>query len=125
MDFQLYSLAAALVFSQLFFAADDAGMAVIGAMATYGVGYVARPVGAWFFGRMGDRIGRKKVLFYTIVLMGLATTLIGVLPTYETAGLPPPPCSSPAAPPGPRRGARRSRAPGDARRVRADEGAAD
>ena len=87
MDFQLYSLAAALVFSQLFFAADDAGMAVIGAMATYGVGYVARPVGAWFFGRMGDRIGRKKVLFYTIVLMGLATTLIGVLPTYETAGL--------------------------------------
>ena len=87
MDFQLYSLAAALVFSQLFFAADDAGMAVIGAMATYGVGYVARPVGAWFFGRMGDRIGRKKVLFYTIVLMGMATTLIGVLPTYETVGM--------------------------------------
>lgn len=87
MDFQLYSLAAALVFSQLFFAADDPGMAVIGAMATYGVGYVARPVGAWFFGRMGDRIGRKKVLFYTIVLMGLATTLIGILPTYETVGI--------------------------------------
>jgi MHS family metabolite:H+ symporter-like MFS transporter len=87
MDFQLYSLAAALVFSQLFFAANDTGMAVIGAMATYGVGYVARPVGAWFFGRMGDRIGRKKVLFYTIVLMGLATTLIGVLPTYETVGM--------------------------------------
>ena len=87
MDFQLYSLAAALVFSQLFFAADNPGMAVIGAMATYGVGYVARPVGAWFFGRMGDRIGRKKVLFYTIVLMGMATTLIGVLPTYETVGM--------------------------------------
>ena len=87
MDFQLYSLAAALVFSQLFFAADDPGMAVIGAMATYGVGYVARPVGAWFFGRMGDRIGRKKVLFYTIVLMGLATPLIGVLPTYESVGI--------------------------------------
>ena len=87
MDFQLYSLAAALVFSQLFFAADDPGMAVIGAMATYGVGYVARPVGAWFFGRMGDRIGRKKVLFYTIVLMGLATTLIGILPTYESVGI--------------------------------------
>ena len=87
MDFQLYSLAAALVFSQLFFAADNPGMAVIGVMATYGVGYVARPVGAWFFGRMGDRIGRKKVLFYTIVLMGMATTLIGVLPTYETVGM--------------------------------------
>ncbi|WP_114853175.1 MFS transporter [Brachybacterium sp. YJGR34] len=87
MDFQLYSLAAALVFSEIFFASEDAGMAVIGAMATYGVGYVARPVGAWYFGRMGDRIGRKKVLFYTIVLMGLATTLIGVLPTYEQVGL--------------------------------------
>lgn len=87
MDFQLYSLAAALVFSQLFFAAEDPGMAVIGAMATYGVGYVARPVGAWYFGRMGDRIGRKKVLFYTIVLMGFATTLIGFLPTYDQVGL--------------------------------------
>ena len=87
MDFQLYSLAAALVFSQLFFASSDPGMAVIGAMATYGVGYVARPVGAWYFGRMGDRIGRKKVLFYTIVLMGSATTLIGVLPTYGQVGL--------------------------------------
>ncbi|HEX7351313.1 MFS transporter [Brachybacterium sp.] len=87
MDFQLYSLAAALVFSQLFFASEDAGMAVIGAMATYGVGYVARPVGAWYFGRMGDRIGRKKVLFYTIVLMGVATTLIGFLPTYGQVGL--------------------------------------
>ncbi|MGO2721885.1 MAG: MFS transporter, partial [Brachybacterium tyrofermentans] len=87
MDFQLYSLAAALVFSQLFFATSDPGMAVIGAMATYGVGYVARPVGAWYFGRMGDRIGRKKVLFYTIVLMGSATTLIGVLPTYGQVGL--------------------------------------
>lgn len=87
MDFQLYSLAAALVFSQLFFASSDPGMAVIGAMATYGVGYVARPVGAWYFGRMGDRIGRRKVLFYTIVLMGSATTLIGVLPTYGQIGL--------------------------------------
>ncbi|GAA1486002.1 MFS transporter [Brachybacterium fresconis] len=87
MDFQLYSLAAALVFSEIFFAAGDPGMAVIGAMATYGVGYVARPVGAWYFGRMGDRIGRRKVLFYTIVLMGMATTLIGVLPTYGQVGL--------------------------------------
>lgn len=87
MDFQLYSLAAALVFSQLFFAGDDPGMAVVLAMATYGVGYIARPIGAFVFARIGDRIGRKKVLFYTILLMGAATTLIGVLPTYEQVGL--------------------------------------
>jgi MHS family metabolite:H+ symporter-like MFS transporter len=56
-------------------------------MATYGVGYVARPVGAFFFARIGDKIGRKQVLFYTILLMGAATTLIGVLPTYEQVGI--------------------------------------
>ena len=87
MDFQLYSLAAALVFSQLFFSGESAGMAVVLSMATYGVGYIARPLGAIFFGRLGDRIGRRKVLFYTIALMGAATTLIGVLPTYAQVGM--------------------------------------
>ncbi|MCV7228091.1 MFS transporter [Mycolicibacterium komossense] len=87
MDFQLYSLAAALVFSQLFFSGESAGMAVVLSMATYGVGYIARPLGAVFFGRLGDRIGRRKVLFYTIALMGAATTLIGVLPTYDQVGM--------------------------------------
>jgi MHS family metabolite:H+ symporter-like MFS transporter len=87
MDFQLYSLAAALVFSQLFFSGENAGMAVVLSMATYGVGYIARPLGAIFFGRLGDRIGRRKVLFYTIALMGAATTLIGVLPTYAQVGM--------------------------------------
>lgn len=87
MDFQLYSLAAALVFSQLFFSGESAGMAVVLSMATYGVGYIARPLGAIFFGRLGDRIGRRKVLFYTIALMGAATTLIGVLPTYQQVGV--------------------------------------
>jgi MHS family metabolite:H+ symporter-like MFS transporter len=87
MDFQLYSLAAALVFKDLFFPSDAPGMGVILAMATYGVGYLSRPLGAFYFGRLGDRIGRKKVLFYTIALMGAATTLIGVLPTYEQVGL--------------------------------------
>ena len=87
MDFQLYSLAAALVFSQLFFSGESPGMAVVLSMATYGVGYIARPLGAIFFGRLGDRIGRRKVLFYTIALMGAATTLIGVLPTYAQVGM--------------------------------------
>ena len=87
MDFQLYSLAAALVFSQLFFSGESAGMAVVLSMATYGVGYIARPLGALFFGRLGDRIGRRNVLFYTIALMGAATTLIGFLPTYGQVGM--------------------------------------
>ncbi len=87
MDFQLYSLAAALVFGQLFFAGESPQLAVISAMATYGVGYIARPIGAWYFGRLGDKIGRTKVLYYTIIIMGLSTTLIGALPTYHTIGL--------------------------------------
>jgi MFS transporter, MHS family, metabolite:H+ symporter len=87
MDFQLYSLAAALVFNQLFFPNVNPAIGLIAAMATYGVGYVARLAGAIFFGRMGDRIGRKRVLYLTIALMGIATTLIGALPTYQQVGL--------------------------------------
>ncbi|MEA5453810.1 MFS transporter [Sinomonas sp. JGH33] len=87
MDFQLYSLAAALVFNKVFFSSNDPAMAVVLAMATYGVGYVARPLGAAFFARIGDRLGRKQVLFYTILLMGAATTLIGVLPTSDQVGI--------------------------------------
>lgn len=87
MDFQLYSLAAALVFSQLFFVGTSPAIAVVSAMGTYAVGYLARPVGAWYFGRLGDRVGRTKVLFITIALMGAATTLIGALPTAEQIGL--------------------------------------
>ncbi|MFJ4223549.1 MFS transporter [Microbacterium sp. NPDC089695] len=87
MDYQLYSLAAALVFADLFFSSENPAVAVVAAMATYGVGYVARPIGAFFFARLGDKTGRTKVLFYTILLMGLATTLIGVLPTYSQVGI--------------------------------------
>lgn len=87
MDFQLYSLAAALVFNHIFFANENAAMAVVAAMATYGVGYLSRPLGAWFFGRLGDRTGRTKVLYYTIALMGVSTTLIGALPTYAQVGI--------------------------------------
>ena len=81
MDFQLYSLGAALVFHEIFFPESSTAMALILAMGTYGAGYVARIVGAFIFGKMGDRIGRKKVLFITITMMGICTTLIGVLPT--------------------------------------------
>lgn len=87
MDFQLYSLAAALVFQDLFFPKGNPGTALMASMAVYGVGYFARPVGAWYFGRLGDRVGRKKVLFITITMMGVATTLIGCLPTYDQVGL--------------------------------------
>ena len=87
MDFQLYSLGAALVFREIFFPEQSAAMALILAMGTYGAGYVARIIGAFFFGRMGDTIGRKKVLFITITLMGTCTTLIGVLPTYAQIGI--------------------------------------
>ncbi|EKZ5283701.1 MHS family MFS transporter [Klebsiella aerogenes] len=87
MDFQLYSLGAALVFHEIFFPEQSAAMALILAMGTYGAGYIARIVGAFIFGKMGDRIGRKKVLFITITMMGICTTLIGVLPTYEQIGI--------------------------------------
>jgi MHS family metabolite:H+ symporter-like MFS transporter len=87
MDFQLYSLAAAIVFNTIFFPDVSPAIGFIAAMATYGVGYVARLVGAVYFGRMGDRLGRKKVLFITIALMGASTTLIGFLPTYAMIGI--------------------------------------
>lgn len=87
MDFQLYSLAAAIVFNKIFFPDVSPAIGLIAAMATYGVGYVARLAGAVYFGRMGDRLGRKKVLFITIALMGGSTTLIGALPTYQAIGI--------------------------------------
>ncbi|NSC21226.1 MHS family MFS transporter [Streptomyces albus subsp. chlorinus] len=87
MDFQLYSLAAAIVFNKVFFPGASPAFGLLAAMATYGVGYVARLVGAVYFGRMGDRVGRKKVLVVTILMMGASTTLIGALPTYAEIGL--------------------------------------
>ena len=87
MDFQLYSLGAALVFHEVFFPEQSGAMALILAMGTYGAGYIARIVGAVFFGKMGDKVGRKKVLFITIALMGVCTTLIGALPTYQQVGI--------------------------------------
>lgn len=87
MDFQLYSLAAAIVFNEIFFPDADPSMGLIMAMGTYGAGYVARLVGAFIFGHIGDKMGRRTVLFVTITLMGLASTCIGFLPTYQEVGI--------------------------------------
>jgi MHS family metabolite:H+ symporter-like MFS transporter len=86
-DFALYGLASALIFSKLFFSNLDPAVALIASFATFGVGFVARPLGGLFFGTIGDKLGRKWVLVATILLMGGASTLVGVLPTYETAGV--------------------------------------
>ncbi|MFT8390282.1 MAG: MFS transporter [Sporolactobacillus sp.] len=86
-DFQLYGLAAALVFNTIFFPDISPAAGLMASMATYGVGYFSRILGAYVFGRMGDRIGRKNVLTITILLMGGGSTLIGLLPTYAMIGL--------------------------------------
>jgi MFS family permease len=86
-DFLLYSTAAGLVFGRLFFPETDAATGVLLAFGTYFVGFIARPVGAAIFGHYGDRIGRKATLIVTLLLMGLGTFLIGVLPGYATIGI--------------------------------------
>ena len=86
-DFALYGLASALIFSKLFFSNLDPATALIASFATFGVGFLARPLGGLFFGTIGDRLGRKWVLVVTILLMGGSSTLVGALPTYETIGV--------------------------------------
>ncbi len=86
-DFFLYGSAAALVFNRLFFPEFDPLVGTMLAFATYALGFVARPVGGIVFGHYGDRIGRKKLLMLSLVLMGVATVLIGLLPTYAQIGI--------------------------------------
>jgi metabolite-proton symporter len=86
-DFFLYGSAAALVFNKLFFPSFDPLVGTLLAFATYAVGFVARPLGGMVFGHFGDRIGRKKLLMWSLVTMGLATVLIGLLPSYGTIGI--------------------------------------
>lgn len=86
-DFYLYGLAAALVFGKLYFPASDPYSATLLSFSTMFVGFVARPLGALLFGHWGDRIGRKTTLVVTLMLMGVSTVLIGLLPTYETIGV--------------------------------------
>jgi metabolite-proton symporter len=86
-DFFLYGSAAALVFNKLFFPSFDPLVGTLLAFATYAVGFVARPLGGIVFGHFGDRIGRKKLLMWSLVMMGLATLLIGLLPGYDSIGV--------------------------------------
>jgi len=86
-DFTVYNTLAALVFNRLFFPSVDPLAGTILALSTYAVGYVSRPLGGFVFGNLGDRIGRRAVLMLTLLLMGVTTALMGVLPTYASAGI--------------------------------------
>ncbi|MHC9291253.1 MFS transporter [Mycobacterium sp. LTG2003] len=86
-DFFIYGTAAALVFNKLFFPSFDPLVGTLLAFATYAVGFVARPLGGVVFGHYGDKIGRKNVLVATLLLMGIATMLVGLLPTHATIGV--------------------------------------
>jgi MHS family shikimate/dehydroshikimate transporter-like MFS transporter len=86
-DFFLYGTAAALVFGQLFFPTFDPAVGTILAFGSFAVGYISRPIGGVVFGHFGDKIGRKTMLILTLLVMGVATFLIGLLPTYSAIGI--------------------------------------
>ena len=86
-DFFLYGTAAALVFNKLFFPTLDPLAGTLSAYGTFAVGFLARPLGGAVFGHYGDRVGRKRMLVWSLMIMGVATALIGVLPTYATIGV--------------------------------------
>ena len=85
-DFFIYAAAAALVFPALFFPESEPLTGTLLAFGTYALGFFARPVGGIVFGNLGDRVGRKAVLVATLMLMGVATTLMGLLPTFSSVG---------------------------------------
>jgi MFS transporter, MHS family, shikimate and dehydroshikimate transport protein len=86
-DFFAYGTAAALVFGKLFFPTADPLMGTVAAFASFAVGFIARPIGGMVFGHFGDRIGRKKALIVTILIVGLGTVCIGLLPTFAQVGI--------------------------------------
>lgn len=86
-DFFIYATAAALIFPQIFFPSSNPTVAIVASLATYGVGYVARPIGAFVLGHWGDTHGRKNVLVLCMFLMGFSTIAVGLLPTYEQVGI--------------------------------------
>ncbi|MEJ8810265.1 MFS transporter [Variovorax ureilyticus] len=86
-DFFIYATAASLIFPQIFFPKGDPTIAIVASLATYGVGYVARPIGAFVLGHWGDTKGRKHMLLICMFLMGFSTIAVGLLPTYDQVGL--------------------------------------
>ena len=86
-DFFIFGTAAALIFGQLFFPGSDPLLGTLYSFGIYAVGFIARPIGGAFCGHYGDRIGRKSMLVMTLVVMGVATALVGLLPTYESIGI--------------------------------------
>jgi MFS family permease len=87
-DFFLYATAAAVVFPTVFFPGTlDPSVALLASFSTFAVGFIARPLGAVFFGHLGDKAGRKTAFAAALLIMGLATTSIGLLPSYKTAGV--------------------------------------
>src|ERR1700761_1022027 len=86
-DFFLYGTVAGIVFNKLYFPGHDPLVSILLAYTTFAIGFVARPVGGLIFGHFGDRIGRKSMLILTLMIMGVATVLIGVLPTYQQIGV--------------------------------------
>jgi MFS family permease len=86
-DFFIYGTAAALIFPKIFFSSSDPQLAAIAAFATFGVAYIARPFGAVALGHVGDKFGRKKVLIFTLLVMGISTFSIGLLPSYGQVGI--------------------------------------
>lgn len=86
-DFAIYSVASALVFPKIFFPGNDEFVGLLLSFSAFAVGYLARPIGGVVFGRLGDKIGRKYVLVFTLMLIGIATVLIGLLPGYATIGV--------------------------------------
>ncbi len=86
-DFYVYATATALVFAHLFFPSESPSAGQLLAFATFAIAFIARPVGSVLFGHFGDRIGRKSTLVASLMIMGVSTTLVGVLPTYESIGI--------------------------------------
>lgn len=86
-DFYIYATAAVLVFPQIFFPSKDPSVAMLASLITFGIAFVARPVGSALFGHFGDRVGRKTTLVVALLTMGISTVAIGALPTYDSIGL--------------------------------------